>query len=71
MSPADLVDDLELIRCRVVMILKALETERTATTIDAAHVLQNDVDNALFELIEKIRPAGSSPLAMAEAVNAD
>ncbi len=68
MNLADLARDLELIRCRVAMCVAALEAEQTCTSIDAANVLQRDVDDALVPIVEELeRSAGTNPLQMFQA----
>jgi hypothetical protein len=65
-SPADLAQELELIRCRVAMVVGALTIDNTCTAIDAAKVLQRDVDDALVPIVEELeRQAGTSPLQQA------
>jgi hypothetical protein len=52
------------IRARVTLIVAALRTEPTSVSLDAAIVLEEDVEGALMDLAAKIRP-----LATDEAVD--
>ena len=51
----DCASELETIRCRVAMIQAALVMEDTGVCVDAARLLQVDVDNGLHEYIERAR----------------